>query len=337
MFNLPRFSPIAALPARFKIAALAAMTALCASIGTPAAQAEPRQAPNSRVALDLGGTFAPSDRFSGFVDEASGASFVIVEMPAAAYEELKNMPNFPEALANQGLTGTSATDLAGRKGEYVYFTAKQNAAGSVFDKFVLILRENGITAMVTANIPQAAVSAGTFNKAQIETVLANAAVMNQPAKGVELFRLGYLGPFKESFGLLGTSKAYSISGALPAPGENRIVKEPTLIVSPSIDGRQIIDPQAAAQKSFQSFGGLKDKAVASEKPVQIGGLKGYQIIGDAVDLESGSKIGIHLLLLSGDPDGYYALVGTSPGADMDKFMPELEKVIASFEPVRPKP
>src|SRR5262245_59195149 len=51
------------------------------------AAADIRQAPNSRTALEIPERFQPSDRFSGFIDDQSGASFLIVEMPAIAYEE----------------------------------------------------------------------------------------------------------------------------------------------------------------------------------------------------------------------------------------------------------
>ena len=316
------------------LSAVAAMFGLCAA--TADVQAEPRQAPNSRVALDLGEAFAPSDRFSGFVDEKTGASFIIVEMPASAYEEVKQIADHADALAAQGLRDPAKAELPGRKGEYVYFTGKQISLDINFEKFVLILRENGVTAMITANIPEAALNAATFTKAQIEETLAKAAVKDEMSKGAELFRLGYLGPFKEAFGLMGTSKGYSTSGLPPAPGENRVLKEPTLVVAPSTDNRLVVDPKSAAQRSFQSFGGLKEGKIESEKPVTIAGLKGHQIVGEAVDAISGSKIGIYLLMLAGDPGGYYAIVGTSPIADMPKMLPEFEKVTASFEPLTGK-
>lgn len=319
---------------------LRALSTVAAMLGlytaTAEVKAEPRQAPNSRVALDLGEAFSPSDRFSGFVDEKSGASFVVVEMPASAYEEVKQIADRADALAAQGLKDPAKADLPGRKGEYVYFTGKQTSLNTEFTKFVLILRENGVTAMVTANVPEAALTAATFTKAQIEETLAKAAVKDEMAKGAELFRLSYLGPFKESFGLMGTTKGYSTSGNPPAPGENRALKEPTLIVAPSTDSRLAVDPKVAAQRSFQSFGGMKDSRIESEKDVTIANMKGYQIVGEAVDAASGAKIGIYLLLLASDPGGYYAIVGTSPIADMPKMLPEFEKVTASFEPLTVK-
>ena len=80
------------------------LAAFAVSCSAPSAQAELRQAPNSRVAIDLDARFVPSNRFSGFTDEQSGASFIIVEMPPQAYNELKHIGDSPEALATRGLT-----------------------------------------------------------------------------------------------------------------------------------------------------------------------------------------------------------------------------------------
>jgi hypothetical protein len=297
------------------------------------ARAEPRQPPGSRIAVDLGASFTPSERFSGFVDKATGASFVIIEMPAAAYEELKTMPDRKEALAAQGLSDTARAELKGREGTFVYLVGTQTTPAGAFAKFVLIFRQQDVTAMIIANIPQTAIDAGTYSRDGIETILATATVHDTPAAAAELFRLGYLGPFKQAFTIAGTSKAYNISGKQPRPGENRLIVEPMLIVSPSIDGRTV-EPKMAARQTFMRLGGMKEGQMDGETDVTIGGLSGYRITGEAADATTGARIAIHLVLLSGKPTGYFVLVGTTPVADKDKIMPELEKVIASFEPAK---
>jgi hypothetical protein len=299
------------------------------------AGAEPRQAPNSRIAIDLASSFTPSGRFSGFVDEASGASFVIIEMAPRAYEELKGMPDRTEVLAAQGLREVKRKELPGRSGDYVYFNGKQTAGESEIAKFVLILREGGVTAMISANIPQKAIEAGTFTREQVERILAGAAVKDKPAESAELFRFRYLGPLKQAFYLAGPSKTYNLSGASPSPDQNRLVMEPMLFVEPSLDGRQLLDPKAMAERYLRAFSGPRESIIKSEKSVEIGGLKGYQIIGEAAEAATGGKVALNLVLLSGTPDGHYAILGTVPLADRDKFMPELQKVIESFELVRP--
>jgi hypothetical protein len=297
------------------------------------ARAELRQPPGSRVALDVSTAFTPSDRFSGFVDKSTGASFVIIQMPASTYDEFETLPDRKEALAQQGLSGTERAELKGREGTFIYLVGTQSTPAGAVAKFVLIFKEHDVTAMIVANIPQPAIDAGTYSREAVEKILATATVRDTPAAAAELFRFRYLGPFKEAFSLAGTTKGYSISGTQPRPGENRLVKEPMLLVSPSIDNRTI-DPQIVARRTFMRLGGMREGQMDGEKEVSIGGLSGYQIVGEAADAASGARIAIHLVLLAGRPFGYFVIVGTTPIADKEKIMPEIEKVIASFEAVK---
>jgi hypothetical protein len=298
------------------------------------AQAVIRQSPEGRVAIDLGPAFTPSERFSGFVDESTGASFAIIELPAAAYDKLKTIPDSEEALAKEGFSGTEKAALKGREGAYVYLVGKQNTPAGEVTKFVLIFTESDVAGVIVANVPQPAIDAGKYSRDGVEAILATATVRDTPpAPSAELFRFGYLGPFKEAFDHGGMTKAYNVSGAQPHSGENRLVKESMLLVSSSIHG-DAIDAKVEASKAFMQLGGAKEKHIDAEKEITIGELKGYQITGEVTDAASGGKIAIDLVLLSGEPFGYFMFLGSVPIADKEKMMPEVEKVIASFELVK---
>ena len=326
-----------AIAAKSGRAALAMAPVILAGLALGAfpapASAELRQPPNSRIAIDIGDAFGPSDRFSGFIDAATQASFVMIELPAAAYEELRTLPDRKEALEQQGLGDAKKAELKGREGTFVYLVGTQSSPTGPFAKFVLIFLERGVTGMIIANIPQAVIDAGTYSRAQIEAILATATVMDTPAAAKEPFRFTYLGPFKLAFGMAGLAKVYSPSGAQPQPGENRLIKEPMLLVSSSVNNA-VIDAKTEALRSFQRLRGMTDKSIDAEMPVIIAGLDGYQIKGKAADETAGAEIAVHLVMLSVAAGGYFLMVGTAPMQDKDKMMPEIEKVIASFEPVK---
>ena len=295
------------------------------------AQAEPRQAPNSRIALEVPASFVPSPRFSGFRDEASGSSFLIVEMPGAAYDELKTLGDSQDALAQKGLTDAQAAQLPGRSGDYVYITAKQKTAAGDYGKHILVMRENDVTAMITANIPAKALADKTVTPEQVERALASATVKAEAAKGQELFQLSYLGPFKPSLSIMGTSRAYSLSGKVPEPGSQNAPSEPIFVVAPSIDKTQIADVKQAAQHFFGTFAGLSGQQVKSEKEVSLAGLRGYQIVGEGQNPKS-EQTAVYIVLLSGEEGGYYMLAGSAPASDMGTYLPEFEKIAAGFQP-----
>jgi hypothetical protein len=318
------------------VLALSSFVVVAIALLAPISQAQAviRQSPDGRVALDLGDAFTPSDRFSGFVDQSTGASFAVIELPAAAYDKLKTIPDSEEALANEGFSGTQKAALKGREGAYVYLVGKQNTPAGEVTKFVLIFTQSDVTGLIVANVPQAAIDAGKYSRDGVEATLATATVRETtPAPSAELFRFGYLGPFKEAFDHGGMTKAYNISGAQPHSGENRLVKESMLLVSSSIHG-DAIDAKAEASKAFMQLGGAKEKHIDAEKEITVGELKGYQITGEVTDAASGGKIAIDLVLLSGEPFGYFMFLGSVPIADKEKMMPEVEKVIASFELVK---
>jgi len=296
------------------------------------AQAEFRQPQGGRIAIDLGAAFTPSDRFSGFVDKSTGASFAVIELPGAAYDKLKTIPDSEKALASEGFSGTEKTELKGREGTFVYLVGDQKTPAGDVTKFVLMFSESDVTGVIVVNVPQAAMDAGTYSREGIETILASTTVREPPDPNA-LFRFGYLGPFREAFDHGGMTKAYNLSGAQPRPGRNQLVNEPMLLVSSSIHG-DAVDAKAQADKTFKELGGMKERQIDDEKEVTVGDLKGYQITGEATDVANGDKIAIHLVLLSGEPFGSFMFLGSVPIADKEKMMPEVEKMIASFELVK---
>src|SRR5271165_2484772 len=88
------------------LALIAAGIAVGAAIYYRRSKRDPisRQAPGSRISLSVDERFAQSDRFAGFVHEASGASIVMVELPASAFDGLQRLGNAEETFAAQGVS-----------------------------------------------------------------------------------------------------------------------------------------------------------------------------------------------------------------------------------------
>jgi len=292
----------------------------------------PRQAPNSHIAMEVPESFTPSDRFSGFVDDKSGASLLVVEMPAVAYDEVKVIGDKADALAQKGIIETKKVELSGRSGEYVFITGKQKTASGDYSKYIMVARENGLTMMITANVPQKSMDTNLVSAEAIERAFATASVKAEIVKGAELFTLSYLGPFKETLSLMGHSKVYSLSGKVPEPGAAKAAEEPIFVVSPSVDKGSLPDAKTAATNSFRTMANLSGHEVKSEKDVTVGGLKGYEIVGEGDDPKTGSRSGLYVVLLLGSGGGYYVMAGLAPATGMPAYLPEFQKIAMSFAP-----
>ena len=303
-------------------------------IATLPALAEYRQPPNSRIAIDLDERFVPAPRFSGFVDPESKASYVMIQMPSTAYNELKSMPDHTETLAQRGMTDAKVSKLPGRTGEYVYFTATQTHADIRIAKFILIFKEKRQTGFVTANVLESVLEAGTLTREQVEQTLATVKMSDTPGPQAKLFELDYLGPFKLAANIAGTGELYNMSGTGPQAGVNRLSEEAAIMVAPSLDQSAIGDIEQTAKARFAALAGLYDSKITSETRVTIGGLDGYRISGEATAGKDKSERNIALIfvMLSGESGGYFILFGTMPIAEKAGLIPEMEKVISSFKP-----
>lgn len=295
------------------------------------AQPAGRQAPNSRIALELADSFKPSDRFSGFVDDNSSTSIVIIELPADAYEQVKTLGDNPAALAAQGVTRVTRSELKGRDGEHVYLTGAQQTPLVDYAKFILIFREKGVAAMITANVPEAALTSRAITKEEIEAALASAEVRDEVEDSKSLFELGYLGPFEEDLSLMGNTKGYRLKSDAGAKLGEKL--RPFFLVAPSLHKLPLNMVEDTATKAFKSLDQFRDAEVAEIRKITIAGLQGVEITGSAADWKSGEAAGLYQVMIPGPSGGYFRLVGFGPKDGWEENLAEFRKIAESFRPL----
>lgn len=292
------------------------------------ATAEVMQAQNSRVAIDMPTGFEPAKQFSGFQNDALQASFVIIDMPDVAFDQIKAGMT-PQAMATKGVQNARAGSLA-RPEPYVYFTGEQASPLGPVAKFILVFRDSGVTALITANIAKDALSAGTLTQEAVEAALVSARVVEAPGAAKPLFTLGDLGKLKDAGSFAGTARAYTLDGKLDpggkAPGRT------LFLVAPSLDNRPVGDKKAFAAKALESFAGASGIKVTSTKEVTIGGLKGIASRATAkADGQDGVPLGIYHVVLFKPDGGYFRMVGQTSEIKKETTLAEFERLAATFK------
>jgi hypothetical protein len=293
------------------------------------ANAEVMQPQNSRVAIDVPAGFVVSKQFAGFQNEALQASFVVIDMPDAAFDQIKAGIT-PEAMAAKGVLNAQLGTLA-RADPYVYFKGEQASPMGPIGKFILVFREAGVTAFITANVPKEALAAGTITSAVIEAAFTSARVVEAPGAAKPLFTLGDLGKLKDAGPFAGTARAYTLDGKL-TPGEGKSPGRTLFIVAPSLDNRTVGDPKAFAAKVIESLAGTKNIKVTSSKDVTIGGLKGVASRATA-NGDDGVPLGIYHVVLFKPEGGYFRMVGQTSEIKKEATLAEFERLAATFKPV----
>ncbi|HWK32465.1 MAG TPA: hypothetical protein VNR51_02130 [Hyphomicrobium sp.] len=302
-----------------------AFSALLAFAAPSVALAMQQQAPNSRVVLDLPPEYVPSPLFSGFQNETTGASFVILEAPAAEYDKMAQ--GFTaEELGKRGITDVTKGSLP-RSDAHIYMRAKQTSEAGTYGKFFVLFRSADQTVLVSVNVPQHALADASVKVEDIEKVLATARTTEKPAVR-DLFALSYLGPFKEAGRIVGTSKVYTLDGRLEPEraGETRSA----FMVAPSIDKRVITEPEKQAVALLGSLPGFRDFKPGKPHAIRIGGLDGIEVEAEAVDADDGRPIHLYQAMLLGTGGGYFRLIGIAAPGDAPAIAPEFPKIAHSF-------
>lgn len=302
---------------------VAGFTAFMAML-TPA-DAKQMQAPNSRVSLDLPEDYTPATRFSGFLQEATGASIVVFEAPSHAYEEMASGFT-PEALAAKGIGKAVAGQLA-IAAPHVFIRAEQSTPQGVFEKLFVLTRLDGTTVLVSANVPRTAIEQRRAVLADIEKALTSVAVgarvEAQPAS-----TLGYLGPFKDAGAIMGSARLFTRDGRIePAVrGEVRAV----FILAPSLDKQPILDLGSLAESALRSLADYDGLSVTKVEAVQIANLSGLAHEARASAKGGKEPVVLYQVMLAGRDGGYTRILGIAPAAEAPALLPEFRMMATSL-------
>jgi hypothetical protein len=289
------------------------------------AAATPQQVPNSRVVLDLPPGYTPSPLFSGFQDEATGVSFVILEAPVGEYDKMAQGFS-PEELKKRGITDVRPAPIA-RSGPHIYLRGRQVSAAGTYEKFFVLFRTADQTILVSANVPEKSVEDGSITPDQIAAILASAKTTEKPAVR-DLYALSYLGPFKEAGTLVGTSKVYTLDGRLEP--ERRGETRSAFMVAPSLDKRPVAQPDKLAVALLASLPGYKEVMPGEPHDFKVGDLNGVEVSASAVDEDDNTPVHLYQAMLLGKDGGYYRLIGISTPAEAPDLEPEFPKIARSF-------
>ncbi len=281
----------------------------------------------TRIILDVPPGYTAATRFTGFVDEARGASILINELPAAAYDQLA-VGMTPEALKTQQVVNARVGRLAARRGDHIYITAEQTAAGDTYAKFILVARERDVTALITMNVPKDAIASGTVTTAECEATLVSTRVSDAPVADTMRFTLGDTGLFKSAGTLGGGASMYTLDGVLtPAtPDPTR----PLFMVAQSLDARPIADLAAFARRALEETRGFSGLAVTGEQSLTIAGQAAVEHLASANEARENTAVNLFQVTLGMPGGGYLRVMGQATPADWERLLPEFRRMAASL-------
>jgi hypothetical protein len=259
-----------------------------ALFGSLSLAAEPVFPPGSRIGLAPPDGMAPSAAFAGFEDRARGAMLVLNEFSAQTFAKLEKEFS-PERMQASGMEEIARETIALPSGPALLVGARQDENGVTMRKWALLARENDITVMVIAALPDAAKDA--YPDPALRAALASTVVRAKLSPDDMLAVLPYRLAERGGFRLLRTSPDGTAVLTLGPKDTTLPVEQPYFMMTP----RAAEPPQASerdrfAQRMLVAFVSNPDLRIVSSEPVRIAGDLGHEIIAETKDKLTGDDL-----------------------------------------------
>jgi hypothetical protein len=298
--------------------------------GAAHAQTDPVFPPGSRVGLVPPQGFVTGKTFKGFADVEKNAMIIITELPASVYPALEERIA-AEQLEKQGITVETREQVALPTGPAFLVAGRQEAGGIAFRRWVLFGSAPDLTAIVSAQVPEAAQA--TYPEAAIRAALATFAVRAKAPVEEQLgllpFEVGELAGFRVVRVLPG-------SAALLTEGPNdgiEVAEQPLVLISVGrgAPGSATNERDRFSRGVLAETPGVKELRLVRSEPLRIGGHPGHEILAEAKDVKTGTDLMVAQWLRFGG-NAHLRIVGVARKDQWTPLYPRLRAVRDGIDP-----
>lgn len=261
---------------------------LFAILCTPARAADVVYPAGSQVGLVPPSGLTASRNFSGFEDRENRVALVVITLPAAAFADIV-ASSAPDVLQQQGMTVDGREEPAHPLGKALLVRGHQQIDGQRIQKWIFVLAAGNVTALVTAQVPDAAQAAYPDQavRAALDSVSVRQDVPVEEQLSLLPFRVGELAGFK--IGGVIAGRALMLTDGAPAKPANAVDTHILIALAPG-GPTQASERGRFAHEVFETMPNLKDVRINSSEGLRIGGQPGYQIMARGRDGTSGEEI-----------------------------------------------
>jgi hypothetical protein len=255
-----------------RMIAITGALALWLTAGTPAVAQQPTVTqqvvtpPGSSFGLVPPPGFAPSTSFSGFADAQTQASFLFVELPHQAYEQMANGLT-AEGLATRQIRMESREDVRFGGVPGVLIRGVQQMGGVEVRKFLLLFQAETFSGIVNVSLPP---GASVHNDERIRASLLSLSVGTKLTLEQQRAALSY------SFAETDTLKLRLVAGGgaavLAYPEQDKRL----LVIARALGDQQIGDRRAFMQQIMRQSRAAQNAEILDMKDAETAGCPGIE-------------------------------------------------------------
>jgi hypothetical protein len=277
----------------------------------------------TRVSLAPPAEFAPSSQFPGYMQESTGASIMVTEIPGP-FVEVSAGFSVPAELAKKGMTLRNKEEITVDGRTALLLQIWQVAAGREFLKWILAFGNENETVMVVATFPKQHESELSEKmRASLLTVTWDSEKSVSPTEGLS-FTLSEAGEMKLAK-RMANMLIYTKGGIMPSEGAD----VPVFIIGQSISKVNVEDPESLAKLSLLQNDSFTDIEIEQLSKVLIDSLSGYEIIAKGLDAKSGRPSTIYQTMLF-EGQNYYIMLGMVGSEQREIYLSAFREMAGSF-------
>jgi hypothetical protein len=285
---------------------LASLLTCLAGVSGPAVAADAIFPPGSRIGLAPLVGLVPAKTFTGFETEDHGVKVLTTELPADAYNEVKNA--FATGVQPNGATRPESIETAGGT---AFFTIENgmNGATSV-RRYSMILPGNAFSGYVAVQVPDNA--AKIYNNEAIRGMFASAVIRKEVPVGEQLGLMPFNTTELSGFKNVRTIGAGAALVLADTDEMNGLEAAPFMVIGLMSSAPASPDDRGRfAQQSATTIPGMHDWRVTMSEPVRLDGTPGYETRIDATSGKDNTPVTIVQWLRFGGPNSL-RIIGSAP-------------------------
>src|SRR3974390_1162964 len=267
-----------------RAAALPLVGLLIGLAALPARAADPVFPLASHVGLVAPGGMKPSERFRGFEDPATGASILILEVPAQAYAEVEKQMT-AEALKKQGMTEEKRETVTLSAGKGLLIVGEQLVDAKKMRKWIFLASGGAVGALIAVQVPDE--SKAKYSDADVRAALLwvsgrTSVPIDEQMRllPISLDNLSGMRPFR----VLPNGTLF-LTNAATDPGD--VAAAPLLILSVAPGGPQdAADRANFARNLFTGLNDFKDLRIVGTDMLRLDNQQTHEIQAEAKDVKS---------------------------------------------------
>jgi hypothetical protein len=271
---------------------------------------------------------APAKAFAGFETEDHGVKVLIAELPAAAYDEVKNAfktNSFP------GPNPIKPESLQTAAGEGFYTAESAKDGDTAVRRYSMILPGDAFSGYVAMQVPENETK--IYSDDAVRQMFATAVVRKEvPVEeqlGLLPFKITELGAFKKVRTLAPGSTILLADGT-----EETGIEASSFMVIGVIASAptQPEDRGRFAQQAAGQIPGLRDGRITMSEPLRIDGAPGYETRVEATSGKANIPVTVVQWLRFGSGNQALRIIASTPREEWSKAFPRFRAVRDGIQP-----